>query len=306
MKNFRIIPGSGDYYFPKQAISRQQYSFYILFFFFFLLSCGNQDFSPFTMDNVFAWCIVPFDSEERSPSERMEMLQELGFRSYAYDWREKHLDELSTEITLAKTNHIEISAVWMWLDVRNDSVGHLSASNQKLLDILKETELKTTIWVSFNANYFKGLDQQAAVQKGVEIIGYISQRAATIGCKLALYNHGEWFGEPGNQIEIIKALPQHDLGVIYNFHHAHLQLEEFPKMVKVMTPYLWAVNLNGVKVGGPKILTIGQGDRETEMINLLRAEGFNGPWGVLGHIETEDVKVVLERNLKGLQALNLD
>src|SRR5690606_41954104 len=35
-------------------------------------------------------------------------------------------------------------------------------------------------------------------------IAYIADRAKELGCKVALYNHGGWFGEPENQIEIIE------------------------------------------------------------------------------------------------------
>ena len=40
------------------------------------------------------------------------------------------------------------------------------------------------------------------------------------------------------------------------------------------------------------------------MIENLLDEGYNGPWGVLGHIKTEDVQKVLTRNIKGLTLLN--
>ncbi len=42
---------------------------------------------------------------------------------------------------------------------------------------------------------------------------------------------------------------------------------------------------------------------ENEMINVLRDEGFDGPWGILGHIKSEDVQKVLERNMNGLKSL---
>ncbi len=41
-------------------------------------------------ENIYAWCIVPFDSLERSASERIQMLKDLGITKYAYDWRKKH------------------------------------------------------------------------------------------------------------------------------------------------------------------------------------------------------------------------
>ncbi|MBK8505190.1 MAG: hypothetical protein IPL46_25105 [Saprospiraceae bacterium] len=70
----------------------------------------------------FAWCIVPFDKNERSPQERIDMLQDLGIKTYAYDWREKHLAEMSDEFTLAQQNNMTINAVWMWIDPKVDAI----------------------------------------------------------------------------------------------------------------------------------------------------------------------------------------
>jgi sugar phosphate isomerase/epimerase len=90
---------------------------------------------------------------------------------------------------------------------------------------------------------------------------------------------------------------------VYNFHHAHLQVKEFPELLVKMLPYLKTVNLNGMKVEGPKILTIGQGDQELGMLKTLKESGYNGSIGIICHIETEDAKVVLERNLNGLKTV---
>ena len=60
---------------------------------------------------------------------------------------------------------------------------------------------------------------------------------------------------------------------------------------------------DGMRREGPQILTIGDGDHEYDMIKVLMDEGYQGPWGILGHIETEDVQKVLERNVKGLRTL---
>jgi hypothetical protein len=42
---------------------------------------------------------------------------------------------------------------------------------------------------------------------------------------------------------------------------------------------------------------------EKTMIGVLEDKGFHGPYGILGHIEDADVKIVLERNLDGLKAV---
>ena len=78
---------------------------------------------------------------------------------------------------------------------------------------------------------------------------------------------------------------------------------DFPNIVKKIKPYLSAVNLNGMRKDGPKILPIGEGDFEKEMYDILIKEGYNGPWGILGHVENKDVKQVLKQNLAGLMSL---
>ena len=52
-------------------------------------SRSRQDGS--SRDNLIAWCIVPFDSKKRGPEDRAAMLQKLGFKHFAYDWRGEHI-----------------------------------------------------------------------------------------------------------------------------------------------------------------------------------------------------------------------
>ena len=231
------------------------------------------------------------------------MLQRLGFKSYAYDWRTEHLDDMAMELQQAQSKGIAVKSVWMWLDAPIDSLGALSPDNERVFQIIEEIGLKTEIWVSFPETYYKDLTDSAAVEKGVKVIEYLSNRARKLGCKVGLYNHGAWFGEPGNQVKIIEALPDHELGIIFNFHHAHPQLDYYPEIVNTMLPYLWSVNINGMKKDGPKIISIGQGDQEQQMIQQLMDKGFSGPFGILGHIEEADVEIILKNNLEGFAAL---
>ena len=177
----------------------------------------------------------------------------------------------------------------------------LNSSNEKVFSVIEEVGYECQIWVSFNANFFENLSDADSVNKGAKMIAFLSNKAAALNCKIALYNHGDWFGEPENQIKIIKALPNEDLGLVYNFHHAHNQIDDFPEMVTIMLPYLWNVNLDGLRKEGPKILPIGAGDYEKEMIELLIAQGYKGDFGILGHVEEADVKTILKANLDGLR-----
>ncbi len=267
-----------------------------------IVSCKAHKKEPVVdLEKIYAWCIVPFDSLKRSPEERIEMLKRLGIKKYAYDWRQEHLASMAKEFRLAQANNIEINAVWLWIDDNWDAVGKLNDANERLFQIIDEIAYEGQVWVSFNANFFENLSDEEAVEKGADMISFLSKKANALGCKLALYNHGDWFGEPENQIKIIKALPDEDLGIIFNFHHAHKQIDRFPEMVDMMLPYLWSVNLNGLRKEGPKILPIGEGDYEKEMIQLLIKKGYTGDFGILGHVENADVEMILKANLEGLR-----
>ena len=72
------------------------------------------------------------------------------------------------------------------------------------------------------------------------------------GCKVGLYNHGGWFGEPENQAAIIEAMQKSgikNVGIVYNFHHGHEHMPRFPALAKQMAPHLLTVNVNGMRAG---------------------------------------------------------
>ena len=70
----------------------------------------------FAKQNLVAWCIVPFDANERSPAERAEMVRRLGLRRVAYDWRAKHVATFEDEIVHYQKRGIEFFAFWSWHD----------------------------------------------------------------------------------------------------------------------------------------------------------------------------------------------
>jgi sugar phosphate isomerase/epimerase len=255
----------------------------------------------FNKKNLIPWSIVGFDVKERSPEERLEMLERLGYKQYAYGNRPKHIPSMQQEWKMAKQKGISIKAVWLYINLNKDKVGQLKSESEVLFENLEAVGLQTQIWVGFQPEYFENLSDEEALLQSVKMIEYLSNRAQKLGCKIALYNHGGWFGNPENQLRIIKALPNHDLGVIFNFHHAHDALKTYSVNIKKLLPYLWCVNLNGMKAEGPKIITIGQGDLEKDMILELINLGYKGPFGILGHVKGGDPERILQDNLNGLQ-----
>ena len=266
-----------------------------------IFSCDKVEY-PFRTENLIPWSIVAFDKLERTPSERVAMIKKLGFKQYAFGGRKKHVETMVTELNVARAEGIKISAVWLYIN-NKDTLRNLKRANEIVFESLKAADLSTQIWIGIDAEFFEGLTQQQSLNKALDMISFLSKKAQKINCKIALYNHGGWFGESENQLEIIKRLPQYDIGIIYNFHHAHKQLENYRSILQKIYPFLWCVNLNGMKKGGPKIIPIGEGNLEKEMINLLLNLDYKGPFGILGHVKNKDVALTLKKNLNGIQAL---
>lgn len=170
--------------------------------------------------------------------------------------------------------------------------------------------MRPQLWVSGGGTAVKNeAEQQARIQAESDRIRPIAEAAASIGCKVALYNHGGWFGEPENQIAIIERLRSQgnkNVGIVYNLHHGHEHLDRFPALLAKMRPYLMALNLNGMtrhgERTGKKILPIGEGDLDLQLMRAICRDGWQGPIGILNHTD-EDAEVRLRMNLEGLERL---
>src|SRR5580765_7403199 len=78
----------------------------------------------FAHDNLWAWCIVPFDAKKRGPEERAAMLEKLGFKHFAYDFRPEHVPTFDAEIAACKKHGVAFDA-WWFPATLNDSAKHI-------------------------------------------------------------------------------------------------------------------------------------------------------------------------------------
>ena len=252
----------------------------------------------FARENLVAWCIVPFDAKKRGPEERAEMLQRLGFKHFAYDWRAEHIPTFDAEMDALKRHGIELEAFWFPSALNDDA--------RAILDLLKRHQLLTQLWVTMGDPAPDANDQAAKVTAAARTVRPIADEAAKIGCSVALYNHGGWFGEPENQMAVIEELKLPNVGIVYNLHHGHDHLDRFPALLKKVLPKLVALNLNGMVKGGDragkKIVPLGQGELDLELLKAICESGYRGPIGILGHTE-DDAEERLRDNLDGLDWL---
>ncbi|HKI20992.1 MAG TPA: TIM barrel protein, partial [Isosphaeraceae bacterium] len=260
--------------------------------------------SLYSRENLVAWCIVPFDSKRRTPEERAAMLERLGFRRFAYDWRAEHIPSFDAELEALKRHGIRLDAFWV-------APGELNRESRIILDLLKRHGIKTQLWVllDLGADRIAGPEQAHRVEAAAGKLRPLAQEAGKIGCSLALYNHGGWFGEPENQIAIIERLKGEgvtNVGIVYNLHHGHDHLDRFAAVLAKIMPYLKVINLNGMDVAGDrngrKILPLGQGSLDLELLKVIRASGYRATIGILGHT-MDDAEERLKDNLDGLDWL---
>src|SRR6187455_1415144 len=174
--------------------------FLFLFFVFAIFNTTNAQQKKakndllFSRDNLIAWCTIPYDSKKRNSEERAAMLKELGFRSFAYDWRNNDLPMMETELSTMKKYGIKVNAAWLFVNEVPGKI--LDDADEAVLRTLKKTNTKLELWVSFPNSFFDKLTDEEKIAKGAKMITYLHQRASDMGYTLALYNHDDWFGEP--------------------------------------------------------------------------------------------------------------
>lgn len=150
----------------------------------------------FARKNLVAWCIVPFDAKKRGPQERAEMLQRLGLSKLAYDWRDEHVRTFEDEIIQTKKLGIEIVAFW---GMHNDFV-----------PLVRKYGLKPQFWVIAGSPQ-NGTNEEKVAQAAENLMPIVNQ-TRELGCRLALYNHGGWSGEPDNMVAVVKYLRERKKG----------------------------------------------------------------------------------------------
>jgi putative heme-binding domain-containing protein len=254
---------------------------------------------PFRRDNLVAWCIVPFDDRDRTPDERADMLVRVGIKRYAYDYRAQHIPTFDAEMRAIMVRGIELTGWWF--------PGALNDEARLILSVLQRHEIRTQLWVSGGGGPATSPeDQRARVVAEAARIRPIAEAAASIGCTVGLYNHGGWFGEPENQVEIIRELGLKNVGIVYNLHHGHDHVNRFPALLELMKPHLYCLNLNGMVPQGDrkglKIVPLGEGELDLGLLRAIRASGYAGPIGILNHTQANAEHRLLD-NLDGLDWL---
>ena len=244
----------------------------------------------FNRDRLVAWCIVPFDAKQRGPEARAIMVQGLGMTRVAYDWRDVHVPTFEEEILQYKKHNIEFFAFWGWHDAFEP--------------LIEKHGIHPQIWIMFGAPS-EGTHEEK-IKAAAEGLLPLVEKTRKYNLKLALYNHGGWSGEPQNMVAVCEYLRDHHqadhVGIVYNLHHGHDHIADFAEQLALLQPHLLCLNLNGMNDNAnPKILPIGDGQHDEQLISVIRRSGYKGPIGIIDHREQLDAEESLMQNLTGLR-----
>ena len=237
--------------------------------------------SIWSRGNLYPWCVVPYDAKKRGPEERAQMLHDLGFTQFAYDWRDKDVPTFDAEITALQKKGITLLAWWCPQTANDPKLG-------LILETCKRHAIHPQLWVKGGGAPTRSPEeQQRRVLSETARIKALVKLAAPYGCPIELYNHNGWFGQEDNQLAIIEQLKTDgisDVGMVYNFSHTHDAQHDdtvdFPALWRRIQSHVVAVNVTGM---GPtdKLVYPSQGTNELAMMRVIAQSGWKGPVGII-------------------------
>ena len=262
--------------------------------------------SPFDKGNLHVWAYEEYDAVERTPEERAQVLVDLGISKAAFICRnEARVSEFEAYVEAYRDAGIELVGVWTPIHTDNPLE---EIQIKTFLEVVDRQQLRIQWWLTLEQNY-DAMGDSVRVDDALERLRPLVSEANKRGCPLVLYGHGtnRWFTQAENQLDILDRLqsemPTAELGIIYNFHQSHAQMDRLANVFPRLQPYLTALNLNGMHSDGPKIARIGQGDNEKRMIDIVSRSGWRGPTGIIAHDRKQDAALTFQENLAGLKRI---
>lgn len=298
----------------------------------------SSDRGLWSRDNLLAWCVVPFDSKMRGSEERAQMLEALGFKHFAYDWREKDIPTFDAEIDALHRHGIELTAWWfpftaddplakstletfkrhgvhpqLWVmsTRKGPQIPGMPKTDEEFNKLTKE-QLKALSLKYWQADTPKTKREQAArIDDEARRVAALVQLAQPYGSKVELYNHNGWFGMEENQLAVIARLRElgvTDVGMVYNFSHArdefHDDSKHFPRLWAKIKDHVVAVNITGMRFEGAEVYP-SQGDRELAMTRVIQESGWLGRVGLIAE-KGGDAAITLKNDQIGLNWLKAE
>lgn len=262
-----------------------------------------------------AWCIVPYDAERRGPAERATMLADLGLAGEVWDWREEHVEDFGAECDALADRGLELFGFWTpHVTPSRDEEGYgvIAPEVRGFVAEAATRGITPQLWTCLE---FGPPGPPEPVSLGAHTENLVrhanhleplADLAGENGLEIALYNHLGWAGEPSHMATIIDVLRGRgidNIRIVYQQHHAHHRMDDWPDVLASISPHLTALGLNGMVPdahwGDGKIHPYGHGPRDVEFAQAVLDSGWHGLVTLLCHT-MDDAEQRLRDNLEGL------
>jgi sugar phosphate isomerase/epimerase len=232
------------------------------------------------------------------------MLEDLGFRAFAYDWRDRDIPTFDAEIGALQRHHIRLLAWWFPLEAADPRA-------RTLLETFRRHGVHPQLWATqFMAGAAPKTPEEQAqrVQTAAQHLEALAALARPYGCLVELYNHNGWFGLEDNELAVLARLQADGVtgvGMVYNFSHArdalHDDSRDFPALWSRIRDHVVAVNVTGLHWEAQHVYP-SQGDQELAMMRTIEQSGWHGPVGLIAE-KGGDAAITLANYRLGLDWL---
>ena len=232
------------------------------------------------------------------------MLEKLGIRKVAYDWRAEHIPTFDAELEAYARHGIVLHAFWMPVDTATP----LTENHWPIvLDLVERHHVTPELWVMLNNQLVDASARREACRAALQrYLAPVARAAAKRNCRIGFYNHGGWWGEPDNQIRVLQGSSLDGLRECRSGLQLSSRACARSELFRAGTPHA-ALFVDGEHQRHarwrPANSPVGEGSHEAAMLRDLVAAGYRGPIGILHHRDGVDAEIGLKENLHGIEQL---
>jgi sugar phosphate isomerase/epimerase len=239
---------------------------------------GGGPFSGF-----FPFCIDWHDAKKRGFKEQAVMLKDLGYDGVGHIW----LDGVADRLKTLDEAGLRLFQITMTVDIAPaPGKKPYDARFKDVLALVKGRHVQFDLLVGGMKSSDPAGDAQA-----VAILREMSDLAADSGAQLLLYPHvSSWIERIEDSVRVADKVDRPNVGVMFNLCH-WLRVDpqrDYPRLLRLAMPRLWAVSLNGADVFDPTPTTwdhyiqpLDKGSFDVlALLKTLKDLGYKGPVGL--------------------------
>ena len=129
-------------------------------------------------ENLVAWAFLNYEPEGRSPEERAQMLQRLGFTKCGYEGHPHLIGQLEEHIIAYRKYNIEL--IGIYLEIRQANPLEQDYI-MKAIEVFERQKCKLQLWLTVKETLFKDVPESQRAQKACDYIRPLAEMLQPFG-----------------------------------------------------------------------------------------------------------------------------